>query len=88
LGQCAQARANYETSLAILDDIGNHAELAYSRWAYGQFLIRQGERERGIALMAECVAYEQRIGHAKADEHAALVEQIRAGGELPASVKG
>jgi hypothetical protein len=29
------------------------------------------------------VAYEQRIGHAKADEHAALVEQIRAGGELP-----
>jgi hypothetical protein len=34
--------------------------------------------------MAECVAYEQRIGHAQAEEHAALVEHLRSGGELPA----
>jgi hypothetical protein len=58
-------------------------EASCTRWAYGQFLIRQRERKQGIALLAECVAHEQQIGHAKADEHAALVEYLRAGGELP-----
>ncbi|HEU4322713.1 MAG TPA: hypothetical protein VFS21_06150 [Roseiflexaceae bacterium] len=32
---------------------------------------------RGIELLAACVAYEQRIGHTEAEEHAALVERLR-----------
>jgi tetratricopeptide (TPR) repeat protein len=84
-GQQDKATANYKASLVILDEVGDPLEGGRTRWAYGQFLIRQGARERGIALMAECVAYEQQIGHAKAAEHAALVEHLRAGGELPAA---
>ena len=82
LGQPAEAAVNYAISLFILKEIGDEGEVSHTCWDYGQFLIRQGERERGIALMAECVAYEQRIGHAKADEHAALVDSLRAGGSL------
>jgi tetratricopeptide (TPR) repeat protein len=84
LGHQAEAEANYAASLTIHEEMQHARLLARTRWAYGQFLVRQGSRERGIALMAECVAYEQRIGHAQAAEHAALVEHLRAGGELPA----
>lgn len=83
LGQHTEANAHYQQSLTLLDRLDHQTDAARTRWAYGQFLIRQGSRERGIALMTECVAYEQRIGHAKADEHAALVDGLRAGGELP-----
>jgi tetratricopeptide (TPR) repeat protein len=82
LGQYLEADTHYQQSLTLLDRLDHQTDAARTRWAYGQFLIRQGERERGIALMAECVAYEQRIGHAKADEHAALVDSLRAGGSL------
>lgn len=51
--------------------------------AYSQFLLTQGERERGLVLLDACVAYEQQIGHAQAAEHAALVEQLRADGAQP-----
>ena len=78
-----EANTSYAASLAVLEAIENWIEVARTRWSYGQFLIRQGNRTRGIALMAECVDYEQQIGHAQAEEHAALVEHLRAGGELP-----
>ncbi|GAB4215387.1 MAG: hypothetical protein OHK0022_55230 [Roseiflexaceae bacterium] len=77
LGQPAEAEANFAASLAVLEAIEHVPELARTRWDYGLFLVRQGERERGIDLMAQCVAYEQRIGHAKAAEHAAEVERLR-----------
>jgi len=84
LGHRAEAEANYTRSLIIQEEMQHARGLARTRWFYGQFLVRQGKCERGIALMAECVAYEQRIGHAQAEEHAGLVEHLRAGGELPA----
>jgi hypothetical protein len=83
LGREREADALYQVALDIHDELGYHHGLVRTRWAYGQFLVRQSERERGIALMAECVAYEQRIGHAQAEEHAALIEHLRTGGELP-----
>jgi tetratricopeptide (TPR) repeat protein len=84
LGHWAEAEVNYAASLTIHKEMQHARQLARTRWSYGQFLVRQGKRERGIALLAESVAYEQRIGHAQAEEHAALVEHLRAGGELPA----
>ena len=84
LSHHTEADAYYQHSLMLFDRIDHQTEAARTRWSYGQFLVRQGKRERGIVLMAECVTYEQRIGHAKANEHATLVEQIRADGELPA----
>ena len=83
LGQHTAADTYYQQSLRLLDRIGHRTDAARTRWAYGQFLIRQGEHERGIALMAESVSYEQEIGHARAEEHAALVERLRADGGLP-----
>ncbi|HEU4328740.1 MAG TPA: tetratricopeptide repeat protein [Roseiflexaceae bacterium] len=77
LGQPTEADTNFAASLAILEAIENLPELARTRWAYGQFLIQQGERERGLALLDACVAYEQRIGHVKATEHAAEVDRLR-----------
>jgi tetratricopeptide (TPR) repeat protein/DNA-binding XRE family transcriptional regulator len=81
-GQHSEANITYQQAIDLLDRQGYTRGLVRTRWAYGQFLVRQGDREQGIALMAECVAYEQRIGHAKADEHAALVDSLRAGGSL------
>ncbi|HEU4326907.1 MAG TPA: tetratricopeptide repeat protein [Roseiflexaceae bacterium] len=83
LDQYTLAHTNYTASLTILSELSNQTELARTRWSYGQFLVRQGDRTRGIDLMAQCVAYEQHIGHAQAEEHAALVKRLRAGGELP-----
>ncbi|HEU4322892.1 MAG TPA: tetratricopeptide repeat protein [Roseiflexaceae bacterium] len=77
LGQLTEADANFATSLAVLETIENLPELNRTRWDYGHFLIQQGERERGLTLLDACVAYEQRIGHAKAAEHAAEVDQLR-----------
>ena len=81
LGQHEQADACYQQSLAALEAIEHVTDAARTRWAYGQFLVRRGQRHRGIALMAECAAFEERIGHAKAAEHAALVARLRAEGE-------
>jgi tetratricopeptide (TPR) repeat protein len=84
LGQHKEADAHYHQSLTLLGQIDHQTDAARTRWAYGQFLVRQGERERGIALLEECVAYEQRIGHAQAEDHAALIEHLCSGGVLPA----
>jgi tetratricopeptide (TPR) repeat protein len=86
LGQWTKAEANYQASLTIADTIGNAGEGSRTRWVYGQFLIRQGERERGLSLMQECLDYEQRIGHTETDDDAALVAHLQAGGALPFAV--
>ncbi|GAB4199688.1 MAG: hypothetical protein OHK0022_20120 [Roseiflexaceae bacterium] len=84
-GQTDRAGESFERSLAILIEIDDQAELARTRWTYGQFLARQGQCMRGLDLMAECIAYERRIGHAHLAEHAALLQQLRAGCTLPAT---
>jgi tetratricopeptide (TPR) repeat protein len=83
LHQPVEAGRAYLQSLNILDNIGYQSGAAQTRWAYGQFLIHQGKRERGLALMQECVDYEQRIGHTHANEHAALIAHLQAGGLPP-----
>lgn len=79
LGQTTEADANYAASLALLDGLGNFGERNRTRWAYGQFLTRQGKHEYSIALLAEWVAHNQRIGHVKAAEHSILVDWLRGG---------
>jgi hypothetical protein len=59
-------------------------EVARSRWACGWVYVRQGKRQTGIKMMAESAACEQEVGDPQAAEHLALVEQLRAGGDLPA----
>jgi tetratricopeptide (TPR) repeat protein len=84
LGQDVGADQNYAASILFFDAKEHRREIVRTRWAYGQFLIRQGQRWRGFRLLDECVAYEQETGDPQAEEHAALVEQLWKGGELPA----
>lgn len=39
--------------------------------------MRQGQQERGLALMDRCVAFEQAVGHPDAAPDAARVAQLR-----------
>jgi hypothetical protein len=83
LGRDEDARQNYWGATLFLSGVGNKLEVARTRWACGQLLFRQGERQSAIELMELCVAYEQQVDDPQAAEHLALVEQLRAGGDLP-----
>ncbi|GAB4210942.1 MAG: hypothetical protein OHK0022_44890 [Roseiflexaceae bacterium] len=82
-GRIGEAEHAWLAALNMAQRIEAKSIIVEINWSYGQFLVQQGDRKRGIDLMAQCVAYEQQIGHAQAEEHAALVERLRAGGELP-----
>jgi tetratricopeptide (TPR) repeat protein len=84
LGQYVQANTCYEKALVILNSLDAEGDVVFLRWDYGVSLIRQGDRERGIALMMECVVYEERIKHTQAAADRALVDHLQAGGQLPA----
>ncbi|HEU4328367.1 MAG TPA: tetratricopeptide repeat protein [Roseiflexaceae bacterium] len=83
LSQSAKAIGDYADALAVFDALGCAGDAARTRWAYGLFLLAQDKRETGLALMAECVAYEQQIGHPQAAEHATLVADLRCELEVP-----
>ncbi len=50
-------------------------------WNLGNELIKQGERERGLALMQVYVDYLRELGHPDAEKRAAEVEQLRPEGQ-------
>lgn len=82
LGEARTALSFYEQHVAVARAIGDRQGEAETSWYYGKILLREGERERGIALMQVCLDFEQEIGHADAEKHAALLQHLRAGGTL------
>jgi tetratricopeptide (TPR) repeat protein len=83
LGEEEEARQKYLASMVFFGIIKDELEGIRTRWAYGQFQIRHGERKSGLKILAESAACEQERGDPLAAEHLALVEQLRAGGDLP-----
>jgi tetratricopeptide (TPR) repeat protein len=78
-----QAFRAFGQALAIFRTIGDRFGGAQCSWHFGLALARQGDREGALPLLRACLAYEQEVGHAKAAEHAALLERIEAGEAIP-----
>jgi tetratricopeptide (TPR) repeat protein/transcriptional regulator with XRE-family HTH domain len=85
-GDRTDATRAFEHASALFQEVGDRTGLAECQWLFGLELVQQGEHERAVPLLRAAVAYEQDIGHAKAEEHAALVERLDAGEELAVEV--
>jgi tetratricopeptide (TPR) repeat protein len=70
----------YERALPILGEIGDRNLESIHSWNLGLALVKQGERERGLALMQVRVDYLRDLRHPDAERSAAQVEKLRRGG--------
>jgi tetratricopeptide (TPR) repeat protein/transcriptional regulator with XRE-family HTH domain len=76
----------FEQALAILQAINDQSGTAECCWYYGWFLARRGDYTRALEHLRASVAYEQEIGHLRAEEHAALLARLEAGETLPEEI--
>ena len=81
LGEPRKAIEFLEQAVRILQEIGDRSLEGTHSWNLGDELVKQGERERGLALMQVLVDYERELGHPDAEEHAAQVEELRREGQ-------
>ncbi len=86
-GDMAQASNTYRQAGALFQETGDRWGEAQCNWLFGLALAQQGEQEEALPLLRAAVAYEQEIGHAEAAEHAALLERLEAGEDLPAALR-
>jgi tetratricopeptide (TPR) repeat protein len=69
----------FEAALNLLHAVSDRRGVAECNWQFGLALVQQGQRQRALALLCECVAYEAEIGHAQAAEHATLLDRLQTG---------
>jgi DNA-binding response OmpR family regulator/tetratricopeptide (TPR) repeat protein len=84
LGDQTCALSEFKQALALFDAIGDRRGAAECGWHFGLVLAGWGERARALPLLRAALAYEREIGHAKSDEHAALLARLEAAEERPA----
>jgi hypothetical protein len=72
-----QGMACFELGLGIVLELGQRAGEADLCWLMGEALARQGELERAVELMQRRVDYRREVGHLRADQDAARVDQLR-----------
>jgi tetratricopeptide (TPR) repeat protein len=77
LGDVRRAIEFYEQHIAIAQEIGDRSGEANSSWNLGALLTQQGETARAMGLMGVLVDFLREIGHPNAEQHAAMVEQMR-----------
>ena len=82
-GAIEQASGTYIQALSLLQEVGDRLGEAECNWLFGLGLAHHGNRERALPLLRAGLAYEQEIGHAKAEEHTALIASLEGGEELP-----
>jgi tetratricopeptide (TPR) repeat protein len=78
LGETRKAIEYYEQHRQIAREIGDRRNEAIASWNLGN-LVKEGDLARGLELMQIIVDYEREIGHADAEKHTALVEELRKG---------
>jgi len=76
LGDREQAIDHFQQALVIAREIGDRGNEANSSWNLG-LMYEKADPARAIDLMSVCVAFEQEIGHPRAEANAARVEEIR-----------
>ncbi|HET8660193.1 MAG TPA: tetratricopeptide repeat protein [Micromonosporaceae bacterium] len=77
LGDITRARSAFEESLAVLRAIGDRYGEAECGWDLGLLLVPV-DRDLALSLLRASVAYQQDIGHARADERARMLAQVPA----------
>jgi tetratricopeptide (TPR) repeat protein len=78
-GDHERAARAFAAALAILQEAGDRWYEAECAWRFGLLLAQQGELSRALPLLRFALAYEQEIGHARAEQHAAVLAQLEAG---------
>jgi tetratricopeptide (TPR) repeat protein len=78
LGKPRCAIEFYEQTLVITRELGDRRGEADTCWNLGLVYEEEGHLARAADLMQICVDFEQEIGHADAEEHAAHVQALRA----------
>ncbi len=77
LGQPHRASDLCQQRLTIVRELGDRQGEANASWNLGLQLVKLERLEEVIALMEVCVRFEQEIGHADAEKHAAHVAELR-----------
>jgi tetratricopeptide (TPR) repeat protein len=77
LGEPHKAIHYYQQRLEIAREIGDRRGEAITSWNLGGLLAKEGNLARAVELMQVNVDYEREIGHTDAEEHAAVVEELR-----------
>ena len=82
-GDMVEASSTYTQALVLLQEVGDRRGEAECQWQFGLALAQHGKLAQALPLLRAAVAYEQEIGHTKAEEHAVLVARLEAGAALP-----
>ncbi len=78
LGDARRAADSYSQSLAIMQEIGDQHFEAMVRWSIGELFAGQGEYARAAEFLQSLVEYERNVSHPEAEQHAAVLAQVRA----------
>jgi hypothetical protein len=76
LGHLRKAISHQEQRIGIAREIGARQIVAQASWNLGHALEQQEDLAQVVELMQVRVDYECEIGHAKAEERAAELEQL------------
>lgn len=77
LGETAQAQATYQQALTIAQELGDRQNEAFLAWQLGLLYV-ETDLAQAIALLSQCVAYEQELGYKAAEADAAYVARLKA----------
>jgi tetratricopeptide (TPR) repeat protein len=79
MGEYDRAGRFFEEALAIFRSLENRGQEAATQWDYGLMLMRQGEREQGLARLRASLAYKVEHNDRSLLSHQALLARFESG---------